>query len=157
MRCGLGTGVQTCALPILSDIVEAPVVTDLAIARDGRRALYVIRHAELATNAKRSRLHRVDLATGADQELRTSPWFSRLQAIPGSDDWSVLAELGEGGQVYRVDGTGRFTPILINHVTGRAGAGEEGDGHCGVRARDGDAAESARLAGKQKTRDHRGA
>src|SRR3546814_19002319 len=65
----------------------------------------LIRHADLATNAKRSRLHRVDLATGADQELRTSPWFSRLQAIPGSDDWSVMADLGEGVQLYRVEGT----------------------------------------------------
>src|SRR3546814_13813709 len=54
----------------LSDIVEAPVVPDLAIARDGHRALYVIRHADLATNAKRSRLHRVELATGHAQELR---------------------------------------------------------------------------------------
>src|SRR3546814_18168891 len=90
----------------LSDIVEAPVVTDLAIARDGRRALYVIRHADLATNAKRSRLHRVDLATGDDQELRTSPWFSRLQAIPGSDAWRVMAFLGEGDKLSRVDVTG---------------------------------------------------
>src|SRR3546814_19029971 len=32
----------------LSDIVEAPVVTNLAIARAGRRALYVMRHAALA-------------------------------------------------------------------------------------------------------------
>src|SRR3546814_4944114 len=117
----------------LSDIVEAPVVTDLAIARDGRRALYVIRHADLATNAKRSRLHRVDLATGADQELRTSPWFSRLQAIPGSDDWSVLADLGEGVQLYRVDGTGRFTPFMINPETDRIRGGEGGLPSFGIR------------------------
>src|SRR3546814_8647194 len=88
----------------LCDIVEAPVVTDLAIARDGRRALYVIRHADLATNAKRSRLHRVDLVTGADQELRTSPWFSPLQAIPGSDDWVALAVRGAGALLYRFAG-----------------------------------------------------
>src|SRR3546814_19914258 len=109
-----------------SDLVEAPVVTDLAIARDGHRALYVIRHADLATNAKRSRLHRVDLATGADQELRTSPWFSQLQAIPGPDDWSVLADLGEGVQLSRVDGTGRVTPLLINHEPARDGGGDDG-------------------------------
>src|SRR3546814_3052908 len=78
------------------------------------------------TNAKRSRLHRVDLATGADQELRTSPWFSQLQALPGSDDWSVLADLGEGVQLYRVDGTQRFTPLLINHETARLGGGDAG-------------------------------
>src|SRR3546814_20724435 len=82
--------------------------------------------ADLATNAKRSRLHRVDLATGANQELRTSPWFSRLQPIPGSDDWSVLADLGEGVQLYRVAGTGRFTPLLINHEQARVGGGADG-------------------------------
>src|SRR3546814_15535506 len=78
------------------------------------------------TNAKRSRLHRVDLATGADKELRTSPWFSQLQAIPGPVDWSVLADLGEGVQLYRVDGTGRFTPLLINHETARVRQGGDG-------------------------------
>src|SRR3546814_15498156 len=96
----------------LSDIVEAPVVTDLAIARDGRRALYVIRHADLETNAKRSRLHRVDLSTGADQVLWTSTCFSRLRALHGSVDWSYLARLGEGVRLFRADCHGCLNPFL---------------------------------------------
>src|SRR3546814_11905128 len=48
----------------LSDIVEAPVVTDLAIARDGHRALYVIR---LAARSEERRVGKEGVSTGSSR------------------------------------------------------------------------------------------
>lgn len=110
----------------LPDIVQAPEISDLSISEDGKSVMYIVRRGDLATNAKRSWLHLVDLATGVDRELGSSPWFSRLQAVPGSNDWSLLADLGEGVQLYRVDHVGRFTALLVNHDTDQAGGGAEG-------------------------------
>ncbi|WP_162314146.1 prolyl oligopeptidase family serine peptidase [Pseudoxanthomonas yeongjuensis] len=110
----------------LQDIAAAPEIVDLSVSEDGRQAMYIIRHGDLDKNAKISSLHRVDLATGVDRELKSSTWLSKLQIIPGSTDWSVLADTGDGVQLYRVDGTGRFKAMLINRDLDQVGGAAEG-------------------------------
>lgn len=116
----------------LQDIVSAPEVIDLSVSEDGRRAMYIIRHGDLRTNRKISNLHVVDLATGTDRDLSSSSWFSKLQTIPGSADWSVLANLGDGVQFYRVDGEGHFTALLVNRQLDRVGSANEGQEPSGI-------------------------
>lgn len=116
----------------LQDIAAAPEIVDLVIAEDGRQAIYIIRKGDLATNAKVSSLRRVDLATGVDRELKSSSWLSVLRLIPGSTDSSVLADLGEGVQLYRFDGTGRFDAVLVNRDLDRVGTAMEGPQLSGI-------------------------
>lgn len=118
----------------LRDIVTVPQVTDLVISSDGREALYILRRADLVGNVKISSLHRVDLASGVVREVKTSPWLSALQAVPGSSDWSVLADLGEGVQLYRFDGSGRFGALLINPDVDQVGFSDEGVHPFGISA-----------------------
>jgi dipeptidyl aminopeptidase/acylaminoacyl peptidase len=110
----------------LQDIAAAPEVVDLLISEDGKQATYIIRRGDLATNAKLSSLRRVDLATGVDRELKSSSWLSELRIIPGSTDLSVLADTGEGVQLYRIDGTGRFEAVLVNRDLDQVGSAMEG-------------------------------
>lgn len=116
----------------LQDIAAAPEIVDLSISEDGRQAMYIIRHGDLEKNAKISSLHRVDLATGVDRELTSSAWLSKLQLIPGSTDWSVLADRGEGVQLYRFDGAGRFEALLINRDLDQVGGAMEGPHPFGI-------------------------
>lgn len=116
----------------LQDIVQAPLVDSLSIAEDGKSALYAIRQGDLATNTRTSQLHRVDLATGEDKLIKSLSWLQNLQHIPGSADWSVLADLGEGVQLYRVDETGEFTPLVVNHHTDLMGYADEAARPVGV-------------------------
>lgn len=116
----------------VQDIAAAPEIVDLLISEDGRHAYYILRRGELAKNAKVSRLHRVDLATGADRELAASSWISALRHVPGSSDVSLLANRGEGVQLYRVDGAGRFHAVLVNPELDQVGSATEGPQAFGV-------------------------
>lgn len=110
----------------LQDIAAAPEVTDLLISEDGRQATYIVRAGDLGRDEKISRLHQVDLATGADRELAASTWIGTLRAIPGSDALSVLADAGQGVQLYRIDHAGRFVPLRINPDLDQVGGPMEG-------------------------------
>jgi len=116
----------------LQDIAAAPQVTDLSISDDGRYALYIVRRGDLHANAKRSSLHWVDLSSGAQRPFAESAWLSGLQRIPHAAGWSLLADLGEGVQLYRVDGNGRLEPLHINRQVDYVGAGDEGTHAFGI-------------------------
>lgn len=116
----------------LQDIAAAPEIIDLLISDDGRQAYYIVRRGDLAKNAKVSRLHRVDLATGTDRELAVSSWISHLQHVPGSSDVSLLANRGAGVQLYRVDSAGRFHTVLVNPELDQVGSANEGPQPFGV-------------------------
>jgi dipeptidyl aminopeptidase/acylaminoacyl peptidase len=116
----------------VEDIAAAPEVLSVDISADGRTAMYIVRRGDLKRNAKVSTLHRVDLASGEDRTITTSPWLSHIQAIPGSDGWSLLADLGEGAQLYRLDPAGALTPILVNRAVDAVGSPDEGPQAMGV-------------------------
>jgi dipeptidyl aminopeptidase/acylaminoacyl peptidase len=109
----------------LPDIVGAPEIIDVSMSSDGRYAMYVIRRADLRANAKISTLHLVNLSTGFDQTIKNGTWFEQLDAIPQTRDWSMLANIGDGVQLYRVDLEGNFTPLVINKATAFVGPGIE--------------------------------
>lgn len=105
----------------LEDIVTVPEIRDVALSADGSRAIYIVRQADVATNRKTSTLHLIHLATGADQAVATGAWMQTPRNIPGSDDWSVLADLGQGVQLYRVDRRGQVTALVVNTATATLG------------------------------------
>lgn len=109
----------------ISDILEAPRVDEISMSSDGAFALYVIRHGDLGANAKRSTLRLVDIRRGRVRTLFSSGWISNLQIIPGSRDWSLLADTGSGVQLYRLNPRGRLSSIVFNHDTDRVGGASE--------------------------------
>lgn len=96
----------------LQDIVQAPRVLETAISPDGRTAYYIVRRDVLATNKREFTLFRVDIPTGNVQKVLTSPWISRILPIPGTREWSVLADISGAVELYRVEGA-RMRPLKI--------------------------------------------
>lgn len=101
----------------LEDQLTVPYVSTLAVAADGKSALYVVRIADLAANKTVAVLRHVDGTTGITRELLRSEWVEDLRRIPGTADWSARIEKGEGVQLYRVSASGSVTPIVIHQAT----------------------------------------
>lgn len=97
----------------LEDVVTVPQVGDIRLASDGLSALYVVRTADIASNRDMAELRSVDLRRRSQRLLLRAPVIDALRAIPGTDQWSVLLDIGEGVQLYRVDAAGAIAPIIV--------------------------------------------
>ncbi|MEW6629125.1 MAG: prolyl oligopeptidase family serine peptidase [Pseudomonadota bacterium] len=124
----------------LEDVLAIPHVMETALAADGRTLAYILRVANQAEDRTEFELHVTDFRPGGDKVVIRSPWIDRLQSIPGHQAWSVLADLGVGVQLYRVDETAKITSLVINPVTvlvgsvdgGEPSYGNVGPAHFGV-------------------------
>ncbi|OYW73498.1 MAG: hypothetical protein B7Z26_11980, partial [Asticcacaulis sp. 32-58-5] len=47
----------------------------------------------------------------------SAKWISRIDAIPHSRDWSLLADFGEGVQLYRLSRDFKIDPIVVRTPT----------------------------------------
>lgn len=101
----------------LEDIVQAPQVTEIALSRDGRSALYAAEAADIAADRPRSTLWLVDLAAGSQRELAQAGAVRLLKRIPGTADWSALLDTGAGIQLYRIEQSGGIRPLMVNTAT----------------------------------------
>ena len=99
---------DTWSLPA---IVEAPKILQTAISRDGSTAVYVVRHDRLSENRRVSDLIEVDVATGQRRTLLASPWIGRIAQLDAGQGWAVLADRGEGVQLYRLTPDGRWLDL----------------------------------------------
>ena len=101
----------------LKAIVEAPKVVQTAISADGTAAIYLARQDHLDANVRDSSLVQVDVNTGASRVLLTANWISKIKQIPGQDAWSLLADVGDGVQLYKLDRVGMRTPLVVRTST----------------------------------------
>ncbi|HET6523209.1 prolyl oligopeptidase family serine peptidase [Sphingopyxis sp.] len=101
----------------LEDILLVPEVTDIALSRDKRFAIYSVEAADPSAGKPRLTLRLLDLAARAQRTLRTADMVKSLRPIPGTDDWSGLMDLGEGLQLYRIASSGAVEPLLVNADT----------------------------------------
>lgn len=108
----------------VEDIVTVPEVTDLALADDGRTALYAVRAADLTANRYSVNLRLIDVRTGEQHDLLAASDAQQIKRIPGSNDWSAILDLGDGMQLYRIDRSGKRTPLLVNPRTMLAGSAD---------------------------------
>ena len=95
----------------LDDAVAAPEVTDLAISGDGSRAAYLLRTVDLAKDQPIFELHIVNIRERHDRMVASSAFLSRLKRIPGQSSWSLLANFGQGLQLYRATDDGHISLI----------------------------------------------
>lgn len=121
----------------LDDLLVVPELRSIAIAADGRSALYVTRVAELRSNRTIARLHLVNLEQGTSRDLLHAAWIDDLRRIPGTGDWSARIDRGEGVQLYRISAGGNVEPLLTHHATAVFGDTEGGlltpDAHAPLR------------------------
>ncbi|HTM82196.1 prolyl oligopeptidase family serine peptidase [Asticcacaulis sp.] len=97
----------------LKDEVEVPVVMDTVVSDDGRAGLVLVRKDNLQSNARAFKLISVDLVKGTMQGRLSATWISRLDNIPHSSDWSFLADLGQGVQLYRLTRDFKVVPLIV--------------------------------------------
>ncbi len=86
----------------IQDVLTAPEVTALILDRSGRNAAYVVQSVDLDQDRPLASMILVDLKTGAKRVLLNAETISRLRRVPNADDWTFLADLGKGQQLYRV-------------------------------------------------------
>ncbi|WP_162792226.1 S9 family peptidase [Novosphingobium sp. P6W] len=110
-----------------SDIVTAPQVSDLAMSSDGKEVVYLLHTANLAANRPEFEIHLVTLADGKDRVIVRSGFLDRLRRIPGKNSWSVLADLGQGVQLYEVKSDGTRTELVRNPKTVLVGSADGAD------------------------------
>ena len=97
----------------LDDILKVPEVTEIALASDGRSALYVVEQADLPSNRTQSSIHILDLAAKTERQVASATLAKLIKRIPGTSDWSGLLDTGEGLQLYRISRSGAITPLMI--------------------------------------------
>lgn len=101
----------------LEDILLVPEVTDLALSRNKRLAIYSVETADQSAGRPRVELRFLDVAARRQQTLLNANTVKLLRPIPGTDDWSGLMDLGEGLQLYRIKASGATEPLLVNNDT----------------------------------------
>lgn len=113
-------------------IVETPVVTDMAVSRDGDFVLVATRQADIVSDSRVSRLARTDLHSGATVSLASASWISAVRRIPGTNDFSLLMDRGGGVQLYRATAEGGIEPLVVSDTSERIGSASEGPVPFGV-------------------------
>lgn len=112
---------------MLDDIIQVRTITDVAINDSTRQIAFLIRQAFVRGNEVRYGLYAVNpLSPGPARKLLEASYLADLSWHPGTDRWTVRADLGKGVQLYDVDPSGKCYPLIINTRTelhgGYAGA-----------------------------------
>lgn len=101
----------------LRDIVTVPHVVDVAISNDGRDGAYVAFQADMTNNRQRACLYLVDVAKKSVRQAVTAGWMQDLRPLPAGGGWSVLADFGDGEQLYRIGPDGSSEVVVANSDT----------------------------------------
>jgi dipeptidyl aminopeptidase/acylaminoacyl peptidase len=106
----------------IRDIVEIREIRSLAISQKLRQVAFLIRQPQLESGAIRYGLYVVDIdGSGPARKLLEAPFLSDLSRNPDESDWTVLAELGSGVQLYNVGDGGATQPLVVNSETAVVG------------------------------------
>ncbi|GAO77434.1 prolyl oligopeptidase family serine peptidase [Sphingopyxis sp. C-1] len=108
----------------LEDILMVPEVTEIALASNGRAAVYVVEQADPASEHPQSSIHIVDLAAKTERRVANATIAKLIKRIPGTSDWSGLLDMGDGLQLYRISQSGAIAPLMINPDTVAVGRGD---------------------------------
>lgn len=128
----------------VEDILLVPKITDIALSQDGIAAIYSIEVADIEARQPRSIVRLVDIASGVQRDLLHADSAKLIKAVPGTDDWSALLDIGLGLQLYRIKRSGEVIPLVNNQATVLVGQADKalplGEGglphHVGVLAYD---------------------
>ena len=95
-----------------ADIVSAPKIDALSLSADGQTVVYVEHHGNVALNRQESVVGLVRVKTGELRRVLVGRWAQDARAIPNEGGWSILADVGDGVQLYRFGDDGKLTPVV---------------------------------------------
>lgn len=98
----------------IQDILTVPKLNEIALAEDGKRAIYAVEIANIEAGRPLSHIRSIDVATGQTRSILTVDAVKSLRPMPGTADWSALLDFGDGLQLYRIDGEGSVRPLIVN-------------------------------------------
>lgn len=101
----------------IQDEVEVPAIMETVVSDDGQVGLVLVRKDHLDTNSREFRLLEVNLGEKTMGPSLSAKWISRIDNIPNSQDWSMLADLGKGVQLYRLTRDLKVEPIIERSST----------------------------------------
>jgi dipeptidyl aminopeptidase/acylaminoacyl peptidase len=106
----------------IRDIVEIRQIRSLAVSRKLRQVAFLVRQPQLDSGAIRYGLYVVDIdGSSPARKLIEAPFISDLSRNPNESDWTVLADLGSGVQLYNVGDGGASLPLVVNSETAVVG------------------------------------
>ncbi len=128
LAISMGSAVQsqpkTEARWTIEDIVTAPEVTDIALNGTATRAAYVVKTADIGRDRPIATLNVINLHDGQKKVLLRDRIISGLRMVPGTNDWSVLADLGAGQQLYRIGADFSIRVELAHRPLARVGVSD---------------------------------
>jgi dipeptidyl aminopeptidase/acylaminoacyl peptidase len=102
-------------------LVELAQVTDLAVRKDGSAA-FVIKKPSLSLGRNSYILYEVSAHGATPRRLLEAVWMGQLSARPGALEWTILADLGQGVQLYTILLTGSVEALVTNPALSLEGA-----------------------------------
>jgi dipeptidyl aminopeptidase/acylaminoacyl peptidase len=109
----------------IDDIIEVRWVTDVAISDLTHEVAFVVKQSFVDDGSIRYALYVEPNRSGAvAHKLVEASYISGLSWHPGTRRWSVLADFGDGVQLYDVDAAGGRHDLVISSSTGLVGAHE---------------------------------
>ncbi len=106
----------------IRDIVEISEIRGLAVSKTPRQVAFLIRQPRLDAGAIRYGLYVVDIdGSTPARKILEAPLISDLSRSPNEKDWTVLADLGSGVQLYDVSDSGALRPLVVNSDTAVVG------------------------------------
>jgi len=102
----------------IQDVVEVKRIQEIAIRGESSVLAYIQKNPSIAQGKNTYRLYEVDAALSAGPRLiMEADYMSDLSWRPGTNDWTIRADFGEGIQLYAISPDGIQHSLVINKST----------------------------------------
>jgi dipeptidyl aminopeptidase/acylaminoacyl peptidase len=109
----------------VADIIQVRRITAVAVSTSRNAVAFIVKQAFLSNNEVRYGAYSVDRGNpGIAHKLLESSYIGDIASRPGSDHWTVSAELGEGTQLYDISPHSPPTKLVENPSLAWAGTWE---------------------------------
>lgn len=108
----------------IKDLVQLRHIEGVAISDQDRSIAFVVKQGLLKTGDIRYGLYALAPGDQAARKLLEAPYLREVSWHPGTRRWSVLADIGNGVQLYDVDAEGATHPLVVNKATVLSGGND---------------------------------
>lgn len=110
----------------IRDIVDISAIVGTAVSEQRRQIGFIVRQPSLDAGDILYGLYVVDVdGSQPARKLLESRHIALLSRNPDDHSWTALADVGAGVQIYDIDDTGAFTPLVVNTRTVPSGTAED--------------------------------
>ncbi|WP_129774476.1 prolyl oligopeptidase family serine peptidase [Peristeroidobacter soli] len=106
----------------IRDIVETGQITSTTLDEQRRRVAFVFRQSSVERGDTRFSLYVVPAdGSSAARKILDTAYMDDVSPRPGTDRWTVRADLGQGVQLYEIDDRGGTRPLIVTERTAPVG------------------------------------